>query len=232
VIILAGGLGLRLRSVVPDRPKVLALINGMPFLSYILRELSKAGFRDVVLCTGYMGEQIDAEFGECYHKLRLSYSQEESPLGTGGALRLALPMIHSNTVFVLNGDSMCLGDFDEFFSWHNEKKALASIMMTRVRDIRRFGHIQVNRDGQISQFEEKRGEAKPGWINAGIYILNSELIKAIPPDKIISLEREVFTRYVGKSLYGFMCHGKFIDIGVPTSYARAEQVFGKGEIIP
>ena len=105
--ILAGGLGTRLRSVVKDRPKVLAEIRGVPFLTYLLDQLAAAGVRDVVLCTGYMGEQVRSAFGDSYGGMCLSYSQESSPLGTAGALRLALPLFKSSSVLVMNGDSFC-----------------------------------------------------------------------------------------------------------------------------
>jgi len=121
-MILAGGKGLRLRSVVPDKPKVLAIVNERPFLSYILTELSQAGLRKVVLCTGYKGDQIYAEYGERYKKLSIAYSREIAPLGTGGALRLALPLVPTNTVLVLNGDSFCFGNILQFWSYHNRKK--------------------------------------------------------------------------------------------------------------
>jgi NDP-sugar pyrophosphorylase family protein len=101
VVILAGGLGTRLRSVVADKPKVLARVHGKPFLSLLLDQLAAAGIRSAVLCTGYLGEQVQAEFGDSYGSIRLAYSQESSPLGTAGALRLALPIINTNCVLVL-----------------------------------------------------------------------------------------------------------------------------------
>jgi D-glycero-alpha-D-manno-heptose 1-phosphate guanylyltransferase len=105
--VLAGGLGTRLRSVVDDRPKVLAQVHARPFLMFLLDQLAAADFRSVVLCTGYLGEQIQRTFGETYKCLRILYSQEPKPLGTGGALRFALPQITSDPVLVLNGDSFC-----------------------------------------------------------------------------------------------------------------------------
>src|SRR5687768_5619957 len=115
-VILAGGLGTRLRSVISDRPKVLARVLDRPFLTYLLDQLAAAGLNYVILCTGYLGEQVKAEFGTSYSSLRLAYSQEMVPLGTAGALQLALSLIPSETVLVLNGDSFCEVDLQRFYS--------------------------------------------------------------------------------------------------------------------
>jgi NDP-sugar pyrophosphorylase family protein len=129
--ILAGGLGTRLRSVVADRPKVLAEVRGRPFLSFLLDQLAAAGVRYVVLCTGYRGEQVQAAFGNSYGGLRLAYSQEPSPLGTAGALRWALPLCESDVVLALNGDSFCDADLPAFWDWRCARGAEATLLLTR-----------------------------------------------------------------------------------------------------
>jgi len=186
--ILAGGLGTRLRSVVADRPKVLAEIRGRPFLAYLLDQLAAAGLRTVVLCTGYMGEQVRAMFGDFYGDLRLAYSQESSPLGTAGALRLALPLFKAETVLVMNGDSFCQVNLRAFWAWHCARGADATLLLTRVPDTKRYGRVHVDADGLVLRFDEKdnkpvleRSEGSgPGWINAGIYLLNRRLLLTIP----------------------------------------------------
>lgn len=224
-VILAGGLGTRLRPAVSDRPKVLAEVHGKYFLTFLLDYLIKAGFEDAVLCTGYRGEQIQTALGEGCGTLRLVYSQETSPLGTAGALRLALPFFKSDTVLVMNGDSVCYADMAAFGTLHEERKAEASLLLTRVNDVQRFGQVVADNEGHILRFEEKNNHSGPGWINAGIYLIKKKLIEEIPQSIPVSLEKEVFPSWIGKKFYGFQSEGRFIDIGTPESYSKAEHFF-------
>ncbi len=219
--ILAGGFGTRLRSVVSGRPKVLAEVNNRPFIAYLLDQLSQAGVKTVVLCTGYLGEQIKAIFGEYYKGLTLLYSQERSALGTGGALRLALSLFKSEIVLVLNGDSFCQTNLPYFLNWHIVKKAIASLLLTEVSDIGRYGSVRLEMDGKIMSFEEKGMKTGPGLINAGVYLLNHVFLESIPVNTNISLERESFPLWLNKGLYGFLSKGNFLDIGIPQDYATA-----------
>lgn len=223
--ILAGGLGTRLRPVIADRPKVLAEVQGRPFLGYLLDQLSAAGLRLVVLCTGYMGEQVRSAFGNSYGRLRLVYSQEAFPLGTGGALRLALPLFDSDSVLVMNGDSFCETDLGGFWNWHCARKAEATLVLTKVADTKRYGKVQTRADGLVLRFEEKSDVGGPGWMNAGIYILSRHLLLGIPEGRCISLESQVFPAWVGRPLYGYRGGGRLLDIGTPESYGAAEQFF-------
>ncbi len=223
--ILAGGLGTRLRSVVADRPKVLAEIRGRPFLLYLLDQLVAAGIRYVVLCTGYLGEQVWAMFGDSYGSLRLAYSQEPSPLGTAGALQLALPLFKSDSVLVINGDSYCEVNLKTFWAWHCAQGADATLLLTEVPDTARYGRVHVDADGAVVSFNEKGGENSPGWISAGIYLLKRHLFLTIPESGAVSLEREMFHAWIGQGLYGYQSKGRFLDIGTPEAYAAAEQFF-------
>ena len=231
-LILAGGLGTRLRPVVADRPKVLAEIHGRPFLSYLLDQLADAGVRYVVLCIGHLGEQVRAAFGDVYGPLRLAYSQESSPLGTAGAIRLALPLLRSDSVLIMNGDSFCEADLNAFWDFHCAKEANGSLLLTRVPDATRYGQVRVDDSGHILSFEEKGAHTGPGWINAGIYLLTKLLIRTIPPDRAVSIEREVFPSWLGSGLYGYMGGGRFLDIGTPESYALAEKFFASSALAP
>ena len=224
-VILAGGLGTRLRSVVADRPKALANIRGRPFLSYLLDQLINHDIKDVVLCTRYLGEQVRSTFGDSYGKLRLAYSRELSPLGTAGALRLALPLLHSESVLVMNGDSFCDVDLGAFFSWHHTQMANGSLVLVRRPDTTRSGRVEVDVEGRITRFEEKGGRAGPGWINAGIYLLTQRLLRTIPITGAASLEQELFPGWINDGLYGYQSGGRFLDIGTPEAYALAEQFF-------
>jgi len=226
-LILSGGLGTRLRSVVSDRPKVLAPVAGRPYLTHLLDQLAEAGLRRAVLCTGYRADQVRAAFGTRYGELDVAYSEETEPLGTGGALRLALPQVESTTVLVLNGDSYCAADLAGFWSFHRNRQSAASLLLTRVADTRRFGSVSLDVAGRISQFREKGRAPGPGLINAGIYLLARRLIEAIPVRRAVSLERDVFPTLVGSDLSGFATSSAFIDIGTPESYAAADLFFGR-----
>jgi NDP-sugar pyrophosphorylase family protein len=221
-MILAGGLGTRLRSVVPDRPKVLAEIAGRPYLAYLLEHLATAGLQTVVLCVGYLGEQVETLFGSAYQGLHLKYSQESTLLGTGGALRLALPLIESDCALVLNGDSFCTANLREFWAWHQGQLAEATLLLTEVADTTRYGRVEVQADGKLLNFAEK-GVGGSGWISAGIYLLQHQILENIPSDQVISLEQDVFPKLLGRAFYGYQNQSKFIDIGTPESYGLAEQ---------
>jgi len=224
-VILIGGLGTRLRSAVSDRPKVLAEIQGRPFLAFLLDQLSATGIKRVVLCAGYKGEQVQAVFGHSYGPLDLFYSQETSPLGTGGALRLAIKLIESDPVLVMNGDSYCGANLKAFWMWHTERNAAGSILLTHTFQMKRFGRVQVDSDGLVLDFDEKGKRGGQGWINAGVYLLGQDFILSIPANRTVSLEREVFPQWVGRKLYGYESAGRFWDIGTPEDYAEAEQFF-------
>lgn len=224
--ILAGGLGTRLRSQVADRPKVLAPVHGRPYVAYLLDQLAEAGFREVILLTGYLGEQIRSFFGDTFAGLRLKYSFEPSPLGTAGALRLALPALRSSTIVVLNGDSFCAAPLPEFLAIHRRHSADISLVLTPVEDCSRYGQVRLAPDSRVLNFEEKCPAGQAGWVNAGIYLINKLLIEDIPTEKSLSLEREMFPLWAGvRQCFGFPCKGRFLDIGTPESYAKAETFF-------
>jgi NDP-sugar pyrophosphorylase family protein len=225
VVILAGGMGTRLHSAVPNKHKVLAEIQKQPFIIFLLDQLVSSGARDVVLCTGHMAEQVHEKLGETYRSLKLEYSQEEVPLGTGGAVRLALPLIKSEIVMIMNGDSYVNADLNAFLEWFLRKDLAAALILTKVHDTSRYGRVMSAEDGRIQAFEEKSENEGYGWINAGIYLLKKKLMKTIPSGKTYSLEREFFPLLIGKGLCGYRCAREFIDIGTPESYAQAEAFF-------
>jgi NDP-sugar pyrophosphorylase family protein len=221
-VILAGGLGTRLRAAVADRPKVLADVAGRPFLAYLLDLLSGAGVRTVILCTGYRADQVESVFGSTYADVRLRYSCESSPLGTGGALRQALNLIETDQVVVMNGDSFCAADLPAFAEWHQMRSARASLLLARVEDTSRFGRVALASTGRIESFVEKGETIGPGLINAGVYVLDRDLLCQIPLATPVSLEREVFPAWMETGLHGYPTEAAFIDIGLPSSYALAE----------
>jgi len=226
-VILAGGLGTRLRPAVGDRPKVLADVDGRPFLTYLLRQLTDAGVRSIVLCVGHRAVYVRAVLGEAYGGTPLVYAVETDLLGTGGALRAALPALRSDPVLVLNGDSHCEAHLAALWAAHAEQDASATLVVTHVSDTRRFGRVSLDDDDGITRFCEKTESDGPGWINAGIYVLSRHVLTAIPSGRPVSLEHDVFPALVGRGLFGHRMTGRFVDIGTPESY-RAAQAAGVG----
>ena len=224
-VILAGGLGTRLHTVVADRPKVLAQVRGKPFLAYLLEQVAGASMRHCVLCVGYLGEQIRAVFGDTYAGMRLVYSQESMPLGTAGALRLALPLSQSDTVLVMNGDSFCGVNLSDLWAWHSRLNANATLVLVETSNTIRYGRVSVAANGTIVGFDEKKDCEGLGWINAGVYVLRHSLLENIPAGRAVSLETEMFPAWIDQGLYGYQSTGRFLDIGTPESYVLAEQFF-------
>ena len=223
-IVLAGGLGTRLRGVVPDLPKPLAPVSGRPFLAIILEQLCTQGFTSAVLSVGYRHELIRQAFGERFGGLALLYVVEDRPLGTGGAIRLAARQCSAADVFVLNGDSYADLDFADMQVRHCEAHVPLTVCAVEVPDAARYGRILV-RDDRITGFSEK-GAAGPGLINAGIYLMRRNLLEEPELPEVFSFERDVLEARVGdlRPLAYPTC-GRFIDIGVPDDYARAQGMF-------
>lgn len=229
VTILAGGLGTRLRSVVNDRPKVLAEVGGKPFLAYWLESLALQGFREVVLCVGYLGNHVERCLGNQFGPIRVRYSYETEPLGTGGALRLALPHLETRDVLVLNGDSFCEVDLAAFWNAHCSRSACGSMVLRYEEDTRRFGRVTLMPDSRLENFLEKSDVRRPGWINAGVYLLPKAWIESIPSGIPVSLERDLLPQWLPGGIYGFPSAGRFIDIGTPESFARAGDFFAESK---
>lgn len=223
-VILCGGLGTRLHSVMPDLPKALAEVAGRPFLEWLLRSLRAQGVGRVVLATGHLGSMIEATFGDGQRlDLVLSYSREAAPLGTGGALRQAAGRINQYPVLVLNGDSYCRFDLTRMSRAHREHGASATIWLAEVTGDR-FGSVTVGERGEILSFEEKA--ASSGLISAGTYLLAEGVVEGIPSGRAVSLEQEVFPALVGNGLCGILGAGPFVDIGTPGSLAAAGELLG------
>jgi NDP-sugar pyrophosphorylase family protein len=224
-LVLAGGLGTRLRSLIADVPKVLAPIHGRPFLAYLLDQLTDAGLSHVVLCTGYRADLVEAAFGSRYRNLSIDYSREESPLGTGGALRMASEKSRSETILALNGDSFIEVDLPAFFSGHRDGGCASSLVLTEVPDTARYGRVQIDTAGRVLSFDEKGAHQGPGWINAGIYAFPRSLLDMAVPGVPVSLERDLLPRWIAGGLGSALCRGKFLDIGTPESFAETESFF-------
>lgn len=224
-ILLCGGMGTRLRSVVADRPKPMADICGKPFLQYLLEMLRDKGITEVIFALGYMGEMIEEYFqdGSAFG-LKIAYSYEEEPLGTGGAIRNALPKILEEEVLVLNADTYFPMDYQGLLRFHQENDGDFSLATRAVPDISRYGAVRRDAAGRILAWNEKLGDGgQPlaGEINGGIYVMKKSLIAEIPEGKQ-SLEQDCVPKWLseGKRIFGLPFDGYFMDIGIPKDYQQ------------
>ena len=228
VLILAGGLGTRLRSAFDSGPKSMAPIGHRPFLEYLLRQIKDAGFHNVLLCVGYGRSQIvewagsGARWGLC-----IRYSVEPEARGTAGAVKLAAEMIDDDIFLVLNGDSFLDVDLRELVQVHLRSRALATIALAKVQDSTRYGAVILTPEGKVRAFLEKsktpvRASRGGHLVNAGVYVLKRSVLNIVPEFKAASLEREVFPQLLSKGVKGFVSDGYFIDIGIPDDFKRAQ----------
>jgi len=224
-ILLCGGMGTRLRSVVSDRPKPMADICGKPFLQYLLEMLRDKGITEVIFALGYMGEMIEEYFrdGSAFG-LKIAYSYEEEPLGTGGAIRNALPKIMEEEVLVLNADTYFPMDYQGLYHFHQENDGDFSLATRAVPDISRYGAVRRDAAGRILAWNEKLedgGQPLAGEINGGIYVMKKSLIAEIPEGKQ-SLEQDCIPKWLseGKRIFGLPFEGYFMDIGIPKDYQQ------------
>ncbi len=231
-LILAGGFGTRLRPVLQGTPKCLAPILGRPFLAHQLEALARGGIGKAVLCTGYLADQVLQGFGNCFAGIDLSYSQEDEPLGTGGAARLAAERVEAEDYLVVNGDSFVAVDYSAMTGSYRAAGRLPLMALVEVADAARYGRVELqpqtannSRVEAVRKFVEK-GERAAGWINAGVYLLTREELLGLPAGVTCSLERDLFPRLVEAGrLTAFRAGSLFIDIGTPASYAVAEAFF-------
>ncbi|HMN32492.1 MAG TPA: nucleotidyltransferase family protein [Chitinophagaceae bacterium] len=224
-IILAGGLGTRLQSVVADRPKCMALINGKPFLYYICQHLMRFHFCKIIFSVGYMKEMIidyitsnRKEF-----KFAFDFAEESEPLGTGGAIVNALPYSDTEDFFVINGDTFFDVNFDELLQYQQTQMADCTLALKPMKVADRYGLVKLNEQSQIIGFEEKK-EASSGLINGGVYCIYRNSFMNIPLEKKFSFEKDYLEKHINeRDLFGFVQNKYFIDIGIPDDYNKAKQ---------
>lgn len=221
VLVLAGGLGTRLRSVVPEAPKVLAPIQGRPFLDHLLAWLARFGFRRAVLSLGYRAAMVEAHLAGVTAPLEVATVTEPAPLGTGGAIAFSRSALTSDPVLVLNGDSWVDVDLPAFLAAHAASGADLSLVAVPVENCSRFGEVQVDESGRVTGFLEKSPDmARPGLINAGVYLLSAALLDRMAGEKPTSFERDVLTPMAGHGLFAHAVPPtRFVDIGTPESFS-------------
>jgi NDP-sugar pyrophosphorylase family protein len=232
-ILLCGGAGLRLRSVIGNAPKGMADVAGRPFLELLLGQLCRQGFERVILAVGYQKDAIHSHFGEQAFGLHLEYSAESSPLGTGGALRNAADLVRSESVLVMNGDSYTDADLGAFAAGHREARTDASVVVVAADGRGDCGSVLVDANGDLASFQEKQGPFHAPYVNAGIYLMSRQMLYEIPAGIEVSLERELLPLWLeqGKCIKGFVCPGRCIDIGTPERYRSAQDVLASAEVM-
>ena len=224
-ILLAGGLGTRLCSVVSDRPKPMALIEDKPFMEYVTRELVRSGITEIIFAVGYKGSMVEeyfkdgSEFG-----FQASYAYEETLLGTAGAIKNAGKFITEDRFYVLNADTFYQIDYTRLAKQQDDQNLDMALVLRQVPDVSRYGKAILDENGILTGFNEKTADPVPGTINGGIYLMKKSLLEEIPEGKV-SLENEMIPKWLseGKKLGGFVNDGYFIDIGIPEAYFQFQE---------
>lgn len=224
-VLLVGGMGTRLRSVLPSTPKPLASVGKKSFLELVIQQLRSQGISRLVMCTGYLADQIESEFGDGRNwGIAIKYSEESAPMGTAGAVKLAQRCLDNASDFlVMNGDSFLEVDFHELIRFHRRHDALATMAVVRVDNASRYGTVCLDSDHRVVQFLEKNGSDHAGLINAGVYVFSRAIFDQIP-ETPASLENDIFPKLISQGLYALRHSGMFIDIGIPEDYSRAQQL--------
>jgi len=222
VVILCGGRGERLSSVLPDRPKVLATIGEQTFLDILIDDITRFGFKRIILSVGYLKEQIIDHF-KYEQRFNLTFSEENVPLGTGGAVKAARSLIKSRSFLVVNGDSICKVDYRDFYQFHIKKGGLLSMLAVKSpKELKRdFGIVRLDYANRIIRFREKVTGEVGGFINGGVYFMRSDIFGCMPNKASFSLEYELFETMRSEGCYGFLCDCQLIDIGTPERYNNA-----------
>lgn len=219
-IILAGGFGQRLRSLVSHLPKPMADINGVPFLFYLLQYLGKYKVGKYVLSIGYKGKFIKQYFGSSFNGVKIEYSEEESPLGTGGAIKKALRFVKSKNILILNGDTLFKVNINLLMNTHLLFNSRITIALKKMKKFKRYGSACIE-GNRIIKFEEKKYK-EYGYINGGVYIINNDIFNGFEAPERFSFEKDFLEKNVEKlEIVPFISNSYFIDIGIPTDYFKA-----------
>jgi D-glycero-alpha-D-manno-heptose 1-phosphate guanylyltransferase len=225
-LVLAGGFGTRLQTVVNDVPKPMAPINNKPFLEYLLSYLHKHQYQKIILSTGYLAEKISEHFGNSFLGMQIEYCVETTPLGTGGAIKLGLQKCAEQNVLVLNGDSFFDVNLFEFEKFHTQTNSNFSLAVRQVENADRYGTITLSGE-KITEFKEKDNKANPGIINGGVYLIEKNFyLNNCPESSSFSVEKDFLEKFVEKFRFcAYQSNSYFIDIGIPNDFNRAQHEF-------
>jgi D-glycero-alpha-D-manno-heptose 1-phosphate guanylyltransferase len=220
-IILAGGFGTRLKHIVSDVAKPMAPINNKPFLVFILDYLKKYNCTKVIVAVGYKSYSIKEYFGNSYNGMDIVYSDEDNPLGTGGAIKKALMNSDKDEIFILNGDTLFDCNLEEMRITHESSNCDITVAVKKMKNYSRYGSVVIE-DNKIIKFVEKQ-KINEGIINAGIYLINKKIFNEIQEDEF-SFEEKILES-LKYSMCAYESNGYFIDIGVPEDYYKAQKDF-------
>lgn len=221
-IILAGGLGTRLREAVPDLPKCMAPVNGKPFIYFVISHLQKQGIERFIFSLGYKSEAFTNYLQELLPSGNYELVIEKEPLGTGGAIKFACNSVLHTNVVVVNGDSIFKTNIAAQDQLHTQKKAHCTLALKPMEDFERYGVVELNEDQSIASFKEKQHYAK-GLINGGVYLLNAALFLKEPLPEKFSFETDYLQKFYNqRNIFGVVQDGYFIDIGIPEDYLKAQ----------
>jgi len=224
VVLLCGGLGTRLKSVMGEKPKVMADFEGRPFMDLQLQYLCQQGFKRAILCTGIQSSVIEQYYRNIDLGIKVLCSMEKEPLGTGGALKYACPNIKSELFFVLNGDVFCAIPYQDFLDYHiSFNDAVATLAVKKIKKNQDYGGIELGEDNRIHAFHEKEKSKDACYVNVGSYCFHQKAITFMPEEDKFSMEYDFFPRLVGQGFYGFHTEEDFLDIGTPERLAIARQ---------
>jgi NDP-sugar pyrophosphorylase family protein len=225
IAVLAGGQATRLRAVLPETPKILAPIRGKAFLEHLLDWLIRQGARRVILCLGYRaGDVLTYLKARSFAPLEIRTLVEPEPLGTAGAVALARPLLNSEPVLVINGDTILDADLNTFLAEHRAARAETSILCPEVQDPSRYGRLEIDAQDRILRFVEKDATHGPAWINGGYYLFGRAALETIATLSSGSLERDILQRMAPGTIRAFRTHGRFLDIGTPETLGLANEV--------
>lgn len=225
IVVLAGGLGTRLRSVLPDQPKILAPINGEPYVVFLLDWLRHEGARNVIFSLGFKAGQVEEYIRGYTGSLALQSSVEPEPAGTAGALRYVHRLVASDPVMVMNGDSFVDADLNDFAAFHAVHEFPISVLCVSLPDVSRYGRVEIGSNNAVTRFAEKDpAYTGAGTINAGVYLFDKAMLDDIVADDATSLERDVFAVMTDGRIGAYVVDGTFLDIGTPESLAAAGEI--------
>lgn len=221
-LVLAGGLGTRLRSAVPDLPKCMAPVADMPFLGHVIAFLQEQGVQHLIFSLGYLHETIEAYLRERLPEGGYQVVIEPEPLGTGGAIRLALQQTTADNLIIVNGDTLFRVSLDELLSFHLSQQACCTLALKPMTRFNRYGCVETDKDGHILSFREKQ-YYEQGLINGGVYVLHRKSFLELPFPVAFSFESGFLETYCSAvKLCGLVQDGYFIDIGIPEDFERAQ----------
>ncbi len=225
-IILAGGLGTRIKKIYPDLPKPVIPVAGKPFLFWLVEYLIGQGIKEIFVSTGYLADKIEKAFiNNNFKKIKISFIREDESLGTGGAVRLAAQSIDADQTFVCNGDTICHAQLSDIEKTVIETGCSVAVLISKLENVLSYGSVIIDDTNRITSFSEKNTSVKHGWVNAGIYCVDTQWARSLVDDIPLSMEKDVFPSILSDKIRAVKTDKPFIDIGSEEGLRNAEKFF-------